>query len=141
MLSKLEDKLYVAAQLQHGHFQHLKEMGVTTIINNRPDGERGVYIGDAEMKALAEQHGMDYHFVPVNPMALTMDAVQAFAKAVDGSKGAAVAYCASGRRSATMWALVRAGQLSADEIISTSASQGHDLSQMRPLLMQMAAAA
>ena len=140
-LGKIEDGFYVSTQLMPEHFAGLAAQGVKTIINNRPDGERGFYPTDAEMAELAKNHGMEYHFIPVNPMALTMEPVNQFANAMANAAGTVVAYCASGRRSAMMWALANANKKSADEIISACASQGHDLSQMRPMLMQMAQAA
>jgi len=138
---KIEDGFFVAPQIMPEHFTELANQGVKTIVNNRPDGERGVYPGNAEMAELAAKHGMEYRFIPVNPMALTMEPVNAFAAAMEELPGPVVAYCASGRRSAMMWALVNAASKSADEIISACAAQGHDLAQMRPMLMQMAQAA
>ena len=138
---KIEDGFFVMPQLTHGIVADLAASGFKVIINNRPDGERGHYPTNVDMEALAKQHGMQYFFVPVNPMALSMETVQAFAQAMEDAQGPVVAYCASGRRSAMMWALINASKKSADEIISACAAQGHDLSQMRPMLSQMAAAA
>ncbi len=138
---QIEEGFNVFPQLSHGIVADLAANGFKTIINNRPDGERGNYPTNVDMEALAKQHGMQYFFVPVNPMALSMETVQAFADAMEKAEGPIASYCASGRRSAMMWALVKAPTKSADEIISACAAQGHDLSQMRPMLSQMAAAA
>lgn len=140
-LGMIEDGFFVSTQIMPDHFAMLKAQGIKIIVNNRPDGERGFYPTDAEMAELAKGNDMEYHFIPVNPMALTMDTVDAFASSLDEASGPVVAYCASGRRSAMVWALVKASSKSADEIISVCAAQGHDLNQMRPMLMQMAQAA
>jgi len=140
-LGKIEDDFYVSPQIMPEHFAELAVQGIKTIINNRPDGERGVYPANIEMAELAAKHDMEYRFIPVNPMALTMEPVNAFAAAIEELPGPVAAYCASGRRSAMMWALTNVTNKSADEIITACASQGHDLSQMRPMLMQMAQAA
>ena len=138
---QIEEGFNVFPQLTHGIVADLAKAGFKTIINNRPDGERGNYPSSVDMEALAKQHGMDYFFIPVNTMALSMDTVQAFAEALKNAEGPIAAYCASGYRSALMWAFANAGRLSADEIISACAAQGHNFSQMRPMLSQMAAAA
>lgn len=140
-LGKIEDNFFVSTQLLHDHIKTLSEQGFKAIINNRPDGERGFYPSNAEMAKLAAEHGMDYHFIPVNPMAMTMEPVVNFANAMAETEGPVVAYCASGRRSAMIWALANAGKKPTEEILSACAAQGHDLSQMRPMLMQMAQAA
>ena len=138
-LGKIEDDFFVTTQIMAADFTALAAQGIKIIINNRPDGERGVYPGDTEMAELAKENGMEYHFIPVNPMAMTMEPVVAFTNAMANASGPVAAYCASGRRSAMMWALANANSKSTDEIISACAAQGHDLSQMRPMLMQMAA--
>ncbi len=140
-LGKLEDGFFVSTQIMPEQFAGLAAQGIKSIINNRPDGERGFYPGNAEMAQLAKNHGMEYRFIPVNPMAMTMEPVNSFAAAMEELPGPVAAYCASGRRSAMIWALTKAASKSADEIISACAAQGHDLSQMRPMLMQMAQAA
>ena len=140
-LGKIEDGFFVSPQIMPEHFAGLAVQGIKTIINNRPDGERGFYPNNTQMAELAAENGMEYRFIPINPMALTMEPVNAFAAAMKELPGPVAAYCASGRRSAMMWALTNAATKSADEIISACALQGHDLSQMRPMLMQMAQAA
>ncbi len=140
-LGQIEDGFFVSPQLKPEHLAGLAAQGVKTIINNRPDGERGFYPAHAEMAELVAHHGMEYLFIPVNPMALTMEPVIAFGTALDEMPGPVLAYCASGRRCAMMWALAKAPIKPADEIITACAAQGHDLSQMRPMLMQMAQAA
>ena len=140
-LGKIEDGFFVSPQIMPEHFAELAAQGIKTIINNRPDGERGAYPSNDEMAKLAGENGMEYRFIPVNPMALTMDPVNAFAEAMNELPKPVAAYCASGRRSAMMWALTNASTKSADEIIAACSAQGHDLNQMRPMLAQMAQAA
>ena len=137
----IEDGFYISAQIMPDQLVGLAAQGIKSIINNRPDGERGFYPSDAEMAQLACDHGMEYRSIPVNPMALTMDSVTEFANAMAELPWPVVGYCASGRRSAMMWALANAGSKSADEIITACAAQGHDLNQMRPMLIQIGQAA
>ncbi len=45
-----------------------------------------------------------------------------------------LAYCRTGTRSITAWALTHGGQGNADDIIAAGAQAGYDLSSLRPLL-------
>ena len=45
-----------------------------------------------------------------------------------------IAYCRSGTRSATLWALTQAGRQPADAVLSTAAGAGYDLAHVAPLL-------
>ncbi|MGA1343930.1 MAG: hypothetical protein ACO33A_13010 [Hyphomonas sp.] len=45
-----------------------------------------------------------------------------------------LAYCRTGTRSITAWALVHAGQGAGDDIIEAAAGAGYDLSGLRALL-------
>ena len=45
-----------------------------------------------------------------------------------------LAYCRTGTRSITAWALTQAGQGSADDIIDAAAAAGYDLSSLESLL-------
>jgi len=48
--------------------------------------------------------------------------------------GPVLAYCRTGTRSTTLWALTQAGALPADAIIATAAKAGYDLTGVRPEL-------
>jgi len=148
-IGQIADNFFVSPQLMPDHIAQLASKGIKTIINNRPDGENGIYPSDAEMAQLASDHGMEYLFIPVNPKTMTteMEAtmVDTFSRAMKELPGPVVGYCASGYRSAMIWALASASasprEKSADEIIAACASQGHNLSQMHSKLTQMAQAA
>ena len=140
-LGQIEDGFFVSPQLMPGHVALLAEQGVKAIINNRPDTERGFFPPDREMAELAADKGIDYHYMPIDHRGLSMEQISAFAAALKQAGGPVVAYCASGHRSAVMWALAKTSSKSVDEIIASCAAQGFDLSQMRPTLTQLASAA
>jgi uncharacterized protein (TIGR01244 family) len=50
--------------------------------------------------------------------------------ALEASAGPVVAYCRSGTRSTTLWALSQAGKLPAEEIIAEAAGAGYDMSHL-----------
>ncbi len=111
------------------------EVGVTLIINNRPDGEEPGQPSGAEIEAAAQAAGIGYVDIPVGPAGLSFEQLDAFAAARAAHPGKALGYCKSGMRSTIVWALVaaRAGQ-SLDTIIAAAADAGYEIAGHRPML-------
>jgi len=110
-----------------------------TIINNRPDAEEPGQPSSAEIEAEARRLGLDYIHIPVVAERIGDAEVAAFGKALTGRKGPVLAFCKSGRRAATLWALSQAGKGNVEEILAAAAAAGYDLSALAPKLAQQAA--
>ncbi|WP_423141763.1 TIGR01244 family sulfur transferase [Parablastomonas sp. CN1-191] len=110
-----------------------------TIVNARPDGEEPGQPGSAEVEAAARRLGLDYVHIPVVPGQITDQQVAAFAKALNDNPGPVLAYCKSGMRAASLWALSRAGEHGADRVLAAAAKAGFDLASLRPRLGREAA--
>lgn len=130
-LRTLSDDHAVAGQLDPADMAALAAQGVTTVICNRPDMEVPPSHQAAALQAAAEAAGLDFVYNPVNGAAMTLDNVEEQAEAIDSADGAVVAYCASGMRSAVMWAFAQAGRIPTDEIISACEAAGYQMSGMR----------
>ncbi|WP_366657965.1 TIGR01244 family sulfur transferase [Fodinicurvata sp. EGI_FJ10296] len=134
----LDPPFSVAGQIDADDLRSLSEQGVTTIINNRPDGEEPGQLSSAEASALAAQYGIDYRYIPVTSATMTDDAVAAFAKALaDGRarEGGVVAHCRSGTRSAFLWAMAEASAgRDIDDLVARAAAAGYDITPARPRL-------
>ena len=137
MLKRLSDKVSVSAQLSEAEVQDLAAKGVVAIINNRPDGEAPDQPGSDDIAAIAEAAGMAYHHIPIVGGAVSREAVEDMATALDDADGPVVAFCRSGTRSTMLWALTRAGKEPADAIIAAAAEAGYDVSPLRPYLEGM----
>lgn len=136
-LRPLDETTSAAPMLDPADMAAVAENGVTTIICNRPDAEVPPSHQAAAMQAAAEAAGMTFVFNPIAGMALTMDAVEEQADAIDGAEGKVVAYCASGTRSAILWALSRAGRMHADDILAATAQAGYPLDGLRGQIEQL----
>jgi uncharacterized protein (TIGR01244 family) len=126
----LTDRLSAATQPDRDDFARLAEEGVTTVINNRPDGEEPGQLTAAEGAAVAAQAGLAYHHLPVGGAhPLTRDVVERFGAIVDEADGAVLAHCRSGTRSTTLWVLreVLAGRMSREEVVPFGRERGLDL--------------
>ena len=110
-----------------------------TIVNNRPDSEEPGQPSSAELEAEARRLGLDYVHIPVIPGNISDEQVAAFGDALANRKGPVLAFCKSGRRAATLWALSQARRRSADEILNAAAAAGFDLSALKPKLEEKAA--
>lgn len=140
-LRALSEDHSVADQLDPADMTQLAALGVTTVICNRPDGEVPASHQAAALQIAAEAAGLVFVFNPVNGAAMTLDNVEEQAEAIDSAEGPVVAYCASGMRSAVMWAFAQAGQMPTDEIIAACEAAGYQMAGMRGQIDALAARA
>jgi uncharacterized protein (TIGR01244 family) len=126
---KLTEKLAVAPQIAAADFAALAASGVSVVINNRPDGEDPAQLSSQEAARLAAASGIAYHHIPITAATLSDEAVSAFRREVEVAHGKVLAYCRSGTRSATLWALgeILAGRMSRDEALASGRAAGLDL--------------
>ena len=101
--------------------------GVKLIINNRPDGEAPDQPTSAEVEAAARAAGADYLYLPVVGRP-TPEQAAAQAAAVAAAGGPVLAFCRSGTRSITSWALGEAAKgRDRAELARLAAAAGYDL--------------
>jgi len=137
---RLTENVLVSPQLALGDIAEAAALGVTTIVNNRPDGEdpdapQGDEIADAAAAA-----GLNYVAIPVGHAGFSEPQVDAMIQALDQAEGAILAYCRSGTRSTLLWALASAKQGVDPETIARTAGQaGYDVSPIRSLIDVLAA--
>ncbi len=132
----LDDRTFVAGQVEAADLAAIAAAGVTLIVNNRPDGEAiGQPAGD-EIEAAARALGLDYRHIPVAG-GVSPDQVAMMAEALDGATGKVLAFCKSGTRSTWLWALARAGQGADGAVLfEQAAAAGYDLSPLRAYLLR-----
>lgn len=132
--SKLTDSVFVGAQISPEDVAALKAAGFTTIVCNRPDGEKPDQPSSDAVRAAAEAAGLEYHYNPMSPDNLTPDIVARQGSILKGADGKVFSHCATGRRSTVLWALCNPEGMDADERIDCAARCGHDISPLRPRL-------
>ena len=129
-LKRINDHVRVSGQILPEDVAALKNLGFTTIINNRPDGESPDQPAGAEIEAAAQAAGLAYHAIPLGRDGVSPAMVDATRSALEGSAGPVFAFCRSGTRSTTLWALSQAGEKDAGEIIREAAEAGYDMSHL-----------
>ena len=110
----------VAAQLGTEDVARAAAEGYRTIIVNRPDGESPGQPSASEIRAAAEAAGLVFRAIPFSGLPPAPAVVMETAQALDEANGPVLAYCRSGTRSITAWALAQAlsGRHTPDEIIA-----------------------
>ena len=135
-LKRINDDVSVAPQISPDDMPALKAAGFTTVINNRPDGESPDQPTSAEMQAAAEAAGLSYHFIPLGREGVSPEMIEEERVALEGSDGPVLAFCRSGTRSTTLWALSQAGKMPAQEIVAQAAHAGYEMSHLLGYLSQ-----
>jgi uncharacterized protein (TIGR01244 family) len=135
MFRKIDDHFLAAPQIAVSDIADAKALGVTTIVNNRPDGEEPSAPQGAEIEAAALAAGLDYVAIPVTHAGFSGPQVAAMAIALENATGPVLAYCRSGTRSTLLWALART-QLGDDKasLQTKAAGGGYDLSAIDHLI-------
>ena len=126
--------LAVSPQIQAQDVGIAASQGFRSIIINRPDGESGEQPEYREIVEAAVRHGLEARYLPVASGNVTDADVDAFRQAMAELPAPALAFCRTGTRSATLWALSQAGHLSTDAILKTAKSAGYDLRGLRTRL-------
>lgn len=122
--------LSVSDQLTVADVGIAASQGFRSIIINRPDGEGDDQVPQAEIMEAAKRLGLAARYIPVVSGQLTDGDVAAFAEAMRELPAPALAYCRTGTRSSTLWALSQAGHLSTEAILRTAAKAGYDLAAL-----------
>ena len=135
-LKRINEHISVSPQISPDDLVAIKAAGFVTVINNRPDGESPDQPSSAQMQAAAEAAGLAYHYIPLGRDGVSPDMVAETEAVLEGSDGPVFAYCRSGTRSTTLWALSQAGKLPAQEIVSAAAHAGYDMSHLLGHLSQ-----
>lgn len=135
-LKRINDDVSVAPQISPDDMPAIKAAGFTTVINNRPDDESPDQPSSDTMKAAAEAAGLSYHFIPLGREGVSPQMVDEERAVLEGSDGPVLAFCRSGTRSTTLWALTQAGKMPAQEIVAQAAHAGYEMSHLLGYLSQ-----
>ena len=140
MFRKLTSDIMVSPQIGVDAVAEAKGLGVTLIINNRPEGESDDQVSGAEIEAVARAAGLDYVAIPITHAGFSKPQVDAMLAAVSRPDAKILAYCRSGTRSTLVWALAQsaAGE-DGDALAALAANAGYDLSPIRPIMDQLRA--
>jgi sulfide:quinone oxidoreductase len=133
-MRRLTPFLTVSTQISEADIGTLAARGYRSVINNRPDNEGEGQPSSAALEAAAKRLGLGYRHIPITSGKVTDGDVAAFRAAIAELRGPVLAFCRTGTRSTTLWALNEAPQLDPAVIIGVAADAGYDLNPLRPRL-------
>ena len=135
MHRQLDEKTLVSGQIDPNDVRALKELGVTLIVNNRPDNEDAGQPESDAIEAAAKDAGIDYRHVPI-ARGLGPSDIEAMREAMHAvGDGKLFAFCRSGNRSTLAWAVAKSEDGATREELDQCASRaGFDLGPVAHLL-------
>ena len=105
---ELGPQVYVSGQLYESDLRLAAKQGVRSIINNRSDGESMGQPASADLAKVAEEFGVAFVHIPIDPKSITRQDVEDFAKVCDELKRPLLIFSRSGARSTKRWEMTEA---------------------------------
>jgi sulfide:quinone oxidoreductase len=126
-IRSLTAELAVSPQVLVADLPAIATAGFRSVICNRPDGEGADQPLYAEIERAADEMGLHVRYLPAESGKVTDEQGLAFGSLMGELPKPVLAFCRTGMRSTTMWALSQAGRRPLPEIIELSSKAGHDL--------------
>lgn len=129
-IRRVTEDLAVSPQIALEELPAIKAAGFASVVCNRPDGEQPGQPTFAEVAAAAKAAGLTALHLPVVSGGMTHADVDAMAAAWPDLPKPVLAYCRSGTRSVTLWALSQRNDVDRDKLIAAARNAGYDLSSI-----------
>ena len=128
-LQVLAPTISVAPQIAADDIAGLAEQGYRAVICNRPDGEGADQPNFAEIARACAAAGLEAAYLPVISGKVWDNDAAAFAALMDRLPKPVLAYCRTGTRSTTLWALCEAARgQPMPGIVAVAKAAGYDMS-------------
>jgi sulfide:quinone oxidoreductase len=126
-IKALTPNLSISPQIFTAEIHAVAQAGLKAIICNRPDGEGPDQPSFKEIEAAALQYGLQAHYLPAESGRVRDEDGKTFGKLLHTLPGPVLAYCRTGMRSTTLWALSQAGVTPLPQILETTKKVGFDM--------------
>jgi sulfide:quinone oxidoreductase len=132
--SKINNELTVSDQITIEDLKEIQAQGYKTIFCNRPDQESEGQLAFSVIEKEAQSIGIKAIHQPVIGGQISDDDIAQFGSSFELAQKPVFAYCRTGTRCSTLWALSHAKKMPIDEILNKTQIAGYDLS---PLLERL----
>jgi len=131
---QLSQSLFVSGQIAAADVERAARSGIKAIVSNRPDGEEQMQPPAALLQEACTRQGIAFRHIPVRSGSIEDGQVAAFDAALADLPKPLLAFCRSGTRSASLWALAEASRSEPEQILQRTAAAGYKLDALRPRL-------
>jgi sulfide:quinone oxidoreductase len=126
-IKALTPNLSVSPQILASELQAVADAGFKALICNRPDGEGADQPSFDEIAQAAARLGLQASYLPAETGQVRDEDGKAFGALLHTLPGPVLAYCRTGMRSTTMWALSQSGVTPLPQILEASQKAGFDM--------------
>lgn len=135
-LKQVNSDFFLSDQIIQQDLEKIAEEGIKTILCNRPDGEGADQPNIIEIEQAAKKFGIQVEYLPVTSGKVTDGQAQEFKKVYQNAKKPILAFCRTGTRSITLWALSQGREQNLEETLLTAKTLGYDLHGIVPRILQ-----
>jgi len=132
--AKINNELTVSDQITIEDLKKIQALGYKTIFCNRPDQESEGQLAFSAIEKEAHSLGIKTIHQPVIGGQISDNDIAQFGSYFEKAQKPVFAYCRTGTRCSTLWALSQSRTLPIDEILSKTQNAGYDLSLLRDRL-------
>ncbi len=126
-IKPLTAELSVAPQILASDLRGIAHAGFRAVICNRPDDEGPDQPGFSELARAAADQNLPIHYLPAESGKVSDEQGAAFGRLMAELPKPVLAFCRTGMRSTTMWALSQATTTPLAQIIENASKAGYDL--------------
>ncbi len=126
-IKALTTNISISPQVLVNEMEAVAQAGFKAIICNRPDGEGPDQPSFKEIEAAAEHYGLQARYLPAETGKVSDQDGRTFGQLLHSLPSPILAYCRTGMRSTTMWALSQAGTMPLPQILEAGQKIGFDL--------------
>ncbi|MFM0040218.1 TIGR01244 family sulfur transferase [Paraburkholderia strydomiana] len=129
-IKKLTAELAVSQQIAASDLHAIADAGFRAVVCNRPDGEGSDQPNFSEIEAAAREQGIETRYLPIESGKVGDDEAAQFGELMQALPKPVLAYCRTGMRAATLWALSEAPRRALPDIVAAANAAGYDLSAL-----------
>ena len=135
-IRKIDEDISVAPQIALEDVAEIARLGFKTLVANRPDREEPGQPAMADIEAAAEEHGLNWVYLPVESGNVTDQDVDQFAPMIRNADKPVLAFCRSGTRCTILWALSAARDHEPQDLLSKAYRAGYDITGLIPRMLK-----
>ena len=135
-LKQVNPEFWVADQITAQDIELIAARGIKTVFCNRPDGEGPDQPNVIEIEQALQPYGIQIQYLPVVSGKVTDEQAEEFKQLYLQAQKPLLAYCRSGTRSITLWALSQVADQTLDQMLLTAKTLGYDLQGVVPRILK-----